>query len=790
MKKHLLTLLLCFLAFAGSAQTQKYSRVKIWTGDAGLRKLSSLGIETDHGDYRKNVWFISDFSESEINRVAAAGFRYDIIIDDVSAYYRSQINAAPVSRTQAAGDCEYTAPVYATPSNFSLGSYAGYFTYQEMLDNLDSMASKFPNLITIKQALPGGTTLEGNSIYYLKISDNASVDETEPEMLYTAVHHAREPGGMSQLIFYMWYLLENYSTDAEIAAIVDNTELFFVPCINPDGYMFNEMTDPAGGGMWRKNRRDNLDGTFGVDLNRNYGYNWGYDDDGSSPDSFGETYRGTSGFSEPETQLIRDFAISRTFQIALNYHTFGNLLIYPWGYEYSIYTPDSALYTNYGELMTTYNGYTFGTADQTVGYIVNGSSDDWMYGEQVTKPKIFAMTPECGDALFGFWPPSSDIIPLCQNTMYQNITAAHLVGKYAKLIETSPKLISNGGGYIHFDLKQLGLDTTGTYTISLTAITPNIFTVGSSVTHGNLNVLEVVSDSISYALTSPMTNGEAIKFLMSIDNGQYVLTDTVIKYFGPATIAFASDCNSLTGWTFSSWGISTSIFYSPTASITDSPIGDYQSNSVSNCTQITPVNLATAVKATLSFYARWALEPNFDYVQIQATNNGGATWTALCGNYTVPGGGYQIPDEPLYEGFQLGWVKEEISLDDYIGGNVNIRFVLGSDWGQEYDGFYFDDVTITTVLPGTNSIPESTDISITSVMPNPASEYVFVNFNNRVSNAKINIYDTLGKLVLQQNVSSESASIKIQTASLKSGVYFVRLENKGISSTPAKLVIK
>lgn len=95
--------------------------------------------------------------------------------------------------------------------------------------------------------------------------------------------------------------------------------------------------------MWRKNRRDNLDGTFGIDLNRNYGYNWGFDDDGSSPFTGDETYRGTVPFSEPETQIMRDFVNSRSFRIALNYHTFGNLLIYPWGYDYSIYTPDSAL---------------------------------------------------------------------------------------------------------------------------------------------------------------------------------------------------------------------------------------------------------------------------------------------------------------------------------------------------------------------------------------------------------------------------------------------------------------
>jgi len=493
MKSNIIILLtlLCFSTAQWTfAQEASHSRVRIYTGTSGLQRLSKLGIETDHGDIRRHVWLVTDLDSSEIRKVKDAGFQLEVLIDDVKKHYREQnhhTHEHQKSGSLPVGCSAAGAPVYNVPSQFSLGSYAGYFTYQEMLDNLDQMASQYPNLITIKTPLPGGTTIEGRPVYMVKISDNPTVDESEPEMLYTAVHHAREPGGMSQLIFYMWYLLENHSTNPEVAAIIANTELYFIPCLNPDGYLYNEANDPQGGGLWRKNRRDNLDGSFGVDLNRNYGYNWGYDDNGSSPDGFTETFRGSNPFSEPETQLIRDFVNSKDFKIALNYHTFGNLLIYPWGYDYSIYTPDSALYADYGRLLTTYNSYSFGTADQTVGYIVNGSSDDWMYGEQGSKPKIFAMTPECGDASFGFWPPTNEIIPLCQNTMYQNLTAALLTGKYASLESFGSDLVSTGGGYVQFRVKQLGLDTTGTYTISLTGLTNNIFQTGSPVVVSNLS---------------------------------------------------------------------------------------------------------------------------------------------------------------------------------------------------------------------------------------------------------------------------------------------------------------
>ncbi len=772
-----------------TAQKSGFSRVKIWTGQNGLVELSRLGLETDHGDIRKGIWLISDFSSDEIKLISDAGFKYEIIIDDVVKHYQEQNLFPQHTHKSAAAGCGVGAPQYPVPSNFSLGSYAGYFTYQEMLDNLDSMASKYPNLITIRQALPGGVTHENRPVYFVKISDNANLDESEPEVLYTAVHHAREPGGMSQIIFYMWYVLENYASDPSIAAIIDHTEMFFVPCLNPDGYLYNEATEPAGGGLWRKNRRDNQDGTFGVDLNRNYGYNWGYDDDGSSPNTNSATYRGPSAFSEPETQLIRDFVNSREFAIALNYHTYGDLLIYPWGYDYSIYTPDSALYADYGALLTTYNGYTFGTADQTVGYIVNGSSDDWMYGEQVAKDKIFAMTPECGDASFGFWPPSNEIIPLCQANMFQNLTMALLAGRYASLTENSPELISTGGGHINFTLKQLGLDTTGSYTISLTGLTPNVFQTGSPVVVTALGAMQETTDSISFALTTPMTNGEVIRFLLSVDNGFYTRTDTITKYFGAVSVAFASDGNSTSGFNAGQWGISNTVFYSPTASITDSPNGNYSSNQTKTIRLTNAVSLANTVKASLSFYAKWAIEPNYDYVQVQASVNNGNTWTALCGKYTVTGSPNQVDGEPLYEGFQNGWVKEEISLDDYLGQNVLIRFVFSSDGFLEYDGFYFDDLLIAKILPGTNSVEEVAESAIALVSPNPASGSVYVSFSAPVTRGRLIIFDSLGKEIKSFSVEQGSVSEKIDISNLAKGVYMVTFNGTGFSNSPVKLVV-
>ncbi|HKR03530.1 MAG TPA: M14 family zinc carboxypeptidase [Bacteroidia bacterium] len=802
--KTVLIALLILSAFAGFAQTAKenYSRVKIYTNVKGITALTRLGIETDHGDYRKGVWLITDLSDRELAKVQQAGFKTEVLINDISGYYKFQ-NVADVSKffdnpisqskQQSAVGCgSTTGPVYPVPSHFSLGSMGGYFTYQEMLDNLDSMFSNFPNLITIRQQIGTGTSIEGNPLYYVKISDNPTVSEPEPQMLYTALHHAREPESLSQLLFYMWYLLENYTTDTQIQNIVNNSELYFITCVNPDGYLYNEMTDPGGGGMWRKNRRDNLDGEFGVDLNRNYGYNWGYDDDGSSPVTGDATYRGTAPFSEPETQIVSDFVNTLDFKIALNYHTFGNLLIYPWGYIPSFFTPDSALFVNYGKLLTTYNQYNYGTDDQTVGYIVNGSSDDWMYGEQTTKPKILAMTPEVGTG--GFWPPSSEIISMSQGCMYMNITAAQLLGRYAVLSDLSETLIPLTTGYIKFDLKQLGLDTTGSYTVTLAAITSNVSSTGAPKVFSNLSVLQTIIDSISFSLnTTGLLYGDEVKFLLSIDNGQFVVADTLTKYFGQSTVVLSQNNNTMNGWNTSNWGISTAQYYSPTGSITDSPFGDYQSNDFNTLQLTNPVSLTNAVKATLTFYTKWAIEPGYDYAQVAVSTNGGATWTALCGKYTKTGSPNQDPGNPLYDGFQNTWVKEEMSLDDYIGQNILIRFLMASDNFTEYDGFYFDDLEITKIVPGGVGINEisNTVLSVSPCMPNPVSDYAYISYSlPKTKNDAVLIFtDATGRTVKTMTLNQNQSSIKIDLQNVQRGIYFYQIVSGDSRSVIQKLIV-
>jgi hypothetical protein len=235
-----------------------------------------------------------------------------------------------------------------------------------------------------------------------RISDNPDIDEDEPELLLTAAIHAREVNTPDILFYYVDYITDNYAADPEIRELVDNREIWIIPVCNPDGYYYNQVIAPSGGGMWRMNRRDNGDGTFGVDVNRNFGYMWGYDDVGSSPTPGYATYRGTAPFSEPETQALRDFMIAHEFVLSNHWHQFSNITIFPWGYD-RLETEDKDIYNALGDTIYNMNGYVAGPVWELL-YPVNGGAFDWDYGEQALKNKVFGFTMEAGTSADGFWP--------------------------------------------------------------------------------------------------------------------------------------------------------------------------------------------------------------------------------------------------------------------------------------------------------------------------------------------------------------------------------------------------
>jgi hypothetical protein len=367
----------------------------------------------------------------QINLLKKTGYSYEIIIDDVTKDY--------LERTKESREMLKTKKATMT-SGFGLGSMGGFYTFSEVVAQLDSMRKKYPNLITAKDSI--GTSIEGRTIWAVKISDNPDVKESEPEVFYNAMSHSNEQQGMMTLFYFMFHLLENYGIDPEVTYLVNNRELYIVPVLNPDGYVYNEQISPNGGGMWDKNRRSINGEVFGVALGRNFSYMWGLDNIGSSPDPQSEAYRGTGPFSEPESQAIRNYCINHKFLINNNLHTYGPCIFPPWGYNMK-QSPDSVKFNNLINLASAVNDYPNGIflpLNPIFVLIVNGDMGDWMYGDTLEKNKIFSVLTEVGrESDGGLWPRPERIIPLAKENLYSNLVYAWGPG----IIE-NPPYVSDG----------------------------------------------------------------------------------------------------------------------------------------------------------------------------------------------------------------------------------------------------------------------------------------------------------------------------------------------------------
>ncbi|HEY9115932.1 MAG TPA: M14 family zinc carboxypeptidase [Bacteroidales bacterium] len=783
--KKTITLFFVVLFSIGLFAQEKTSRVRINLEGKSIQEIASLGIDVLEGNYRKGAFFETDLSASEQSKLTENGFSLTIQIEDVSAFYTERAAAEKDVNIKRNTDDEW--PV---PENWEYGSMGGMYTLDEILSELDDMALLYPDLISVKKPISEtNLTHDGRMQYWVKISDNPETDESEPEVLYTGAHHAREGIGPHQLIFFMWTLLENYETDAEVKRIVDNTELYFVPVINVDGYEYNYETNPNGGGMWRKNRRDNLDGSYGVDPNRNYGYFWGNDDDGSSPYTSDETYRGPEAFSEPEIQNLRDFCNDHDFKIALNYHSYANLLLSPWGYTEDL-PADNDLLIAFAQLMTSENGYTYGPGSTTI-YPTNGGSDDWMYGEQDTKEKIFSYTPEVGNSNDGFWPAVSRIIPLCQENMFQDFTAARLVGKYAVVNDLSPTIISDIDGYFSFDITRLGLTEADSYSVNIQALDEFLVETGAPAVFQNLELLQNELDSISYMLSAGIESGQVFSYLLSVDNGDFILSDTVTKIYGTEVLVFEDDSETMENWTSPKWNTTTGEYYSPTHSITDSPSGKYQNGENNIIIHDTIIDLRGISFAFLRFWAKWEIEAGYDYAQLQAREVGTNTWQALSGKNTKTGNSYQDPGKPVYDGF-VDWVQEEIDLSSFAGKEIEFRFRLISDEYVTEDGFYFDDFKVTVIdnTTGIKPADKANSFFISDAYPNPAgiSFSVQYDLNQVKGNFNLILSDALGKQLINLPLNNQKGIAKVDISGFPNGIYFYRISNGSLISETKKII--
>ncbi|MEW9551434.1 M14 family zinc carboxypeptidase [Nonomuraea sp. NPDC050783] len=225
------------------------------------------------------------------------------------------------------------------------GGYNVWRSYSEpggIADQLKALADANKDVVKLQSI---GRTLRGQDILAAKVSTGARLlpDGLKPAALYSATQHAREWIATEVDMRLLKYVLANKGT---LKDLLNRTELWFVPVANPDGYDF---TFTEGNRLWRKNLRDvNGDGQItvgdGVDPNRNFPTNFHYDEEGSSSIPSSETYRGAGPASEPETRALDGLLRRVGFEMQLNYHSYGPLLLYPTGFQIATPTADNPIY--------------------------------------------------------------------------------------------------------------------------------------------------------------------------------------------------------------------------------------------------------------------------------------------------------------------------------------------------------------------------------------------------------------------------------------------------------------
>lgn len=816
-----------------------------------INTLHEMGVDLICGANYRNEKLELELDEFTIRNLEQEGIDYSIIINDLATFYGRNAELLPAARTEL--ELLKSKPVnlsettvnnilendrceeidWPVPNNFNLNpnstpiSFGGCLTYSQVLEELDEMRSLYPNLISVKlDASPTNQkTIEDRTIFYVRISDNPDVDEEgEPETLYQSLIHSREPSSLMQLLYYMWYLLENYENDPGIRNLLNNQALYFIPVFNPDGFVYNETVRPDGGGFQRKNR--NVSGgcsTFvdGIDLNRNSAYYWG--NGGSSTNTCSDIYLGSAPFSENETQIMRDFFLEHDFKLTLNHHSFKNAMLHAYaGVEIDHQRDDE--YSKYNHDMTEFNRYAYGPST-SISSLNSGNMNDWMLGGPAgvsangtptgtgSGKETMAWTPENGTSdEGGFWPEPGNYVLIAKRAVRMNFLAAFFSGKFGKLIDLNQSEINSTNGSLRFGVENLG-QTPSDFQVEINPISDNILSVSDPVVLSNMAILSQEETSFDYTLDPNIFSNDLIQFEVTLSNDyasdNILYTDTLtIRYQSDILFSDDPDTDGLSNWTASGgiWFLTNDAF-SGTDAITSTITAPYSNDESKFLALNEPLDFSNVEEVRIEFFGKWDLERSFDYVQLEASING-FTWFPLCGeltkmaapdinntysNKSFDDNFFQPDGAQLYDGdTQDKWNLEQILIDDQnnellLGANnVFLRFSFQTDSENEqggysnadFKGFSFDDFKCIVVNQLNTPVTELSDSNF-KVYPNPTADQLSIDLSSTSNFRSISIVDIYGKIIYE-HTDLNFSNLDIDTQNWSPGVYFVKVQGVGI----------
>ncbi len=561
---------------------------------------------------------------------------------------------------------------------------------------LDTLAGSKPGLSTVQTI---GTSLQARPMKAIRITAPGGTGP-RPAVIYHGGQHAREWIGPMTVMYFADQLVAGYGSDPRITSLLNSVEVIIVPVMNPDGYTYTWTNDR----MWRKNRRDNGNGSFGVDLNRNWGYQWG--GEGASASSSNDTYRGPSAFSEPETQVMRDFITANPqIRAHIDFHSYSQLILSPWAYTASLPADSATFNLLNAELEAAVESlygtpYTAGPTYTTI-YPASGASSDWTYGAR----GILGWGWELRDTgTFGFTLPANQILPTGQETYKAVLGLTEYVAyPFTFNFPTPLPALVSPGATTDVDVTLLprsGSAAAGTGKVFTRVGTSGPFTQASLVALGGNAYRATLpagtcNDVVQYYFEATSTDGRTLR--SPADAPLSVHQAAVLG----TQAGYVNACESAAGWvvgaagdnaTAGIWGLmdpqATSAQpgddHSPSGTmcwITDgragSSVGQYDvDGGVTTLTSPTFSAIETdrefvGFDATLS-YARWysndqGSAPNTDSMPVMISNDNGATWTAV---------------EDVSENAGA-WVVKTFRIADYVTptDQMKLRFIardLGS----------------------------------------------------------------------------------------------------------------
>lgn len=784
MKYDSFIMLACLYCFVLHAHGMVYSKIEFDVSDkSAIEQMGNMGIaleETHVTIEGKGILFVS---EIERQMIESKGIQFNTLISDVVEEYQQRrlndnFDTSSIQRSDV--------------KNFPYGSMGGFYTHKEYLNLIDSIQKVYPSLMSSRKSI--GKSHENRDIWAFKISDNVTTEESSTEQVayFDALHHCREVTTLTTTMYFVLWLLENYNKDPLATYIVNNRELHFVPMVNPDGYLYNESTNPTGGGMWRKNRRVSANNTFGVDLNRNYSYGFGLDN-GSSPVASSDTYRGPSAFSEPEAVVVRDF-VKKVKPVTANIlHAFAGQYLIP--YTHNTTNPNYDIYSELTIPTAEQNNYFYGNCYTVLDYFSSGTTIDYFHSEG-----IFTWLPEMGGD--SFWPVQSKILPLAMENLSFMKMIALAAGSYP-VFHTFE--IAKPVGSLKLDtiplkitIKNRGLSvSTPEATVKVTSLSPSVNISPASQTISNISSRKEKTSSAPFVLS--FVPGSSIAKTLSVvvdvqQMGATISLDTIKIPTANGVILFSDAAeNGMANWNSSipeTWDTTSIASNSGTRAFADSPKSNSKNSINSSLTLQKPISLKNTQSPMLTFWAKWSLQRLSDYATVEISTDNGTTWKGVGGSNSL-----SMSGKFMYTG-NKDWIYETIALTEYIGKDILVRFNSFTNSTKSGDGIYLDDIKIVNYqdnnVPISNPKTENIRSGLQTFTYNQGALHCNLVLSTTTA-LHLKVYDQRGRIVVNKEIIASSGSSKITIPlfeQIAPGAYIAVIQGKNVTANQKFIIFK